>query len=157
MATVFSVLIVGSPLFCLVGIILWDIFDGRKESPWAVITCLLAFAVFLGVIAALVAAPSDWLSKILNNATYVDIIKYTLGPSVILLTFVLTQILQMILASRTHHREIKRIVIGIYTEIAHNLGYADRFLRNPGVFDAIKQRLAADDANAVAEIGRAHV
>jgi hypothetical protein len=41
-------------------------------------------------------------------------------------------------------------VVGIYTEISHNLKYGERFIRNPGIIDLIKARLIDDDASAAA-------
>jgi hypothetical protein len=87
----------------------------------------------------------NWLSGIWADPKDQEIIKSTIGPTVAILIFVVTNIIQAILAGLARRREIKRIVIGIYTEIFHNLEYSDRFLNSQTVFDRIKQRLVDDD------------
>ena len=79
-----------------------------------------------------------------------DYLKATLGPTVAILTFVLTNIIQIIVLWISAHNKKKGTVVGIYKEIKDNLEYGIKTLSD-NVINDIKQKIDDEDEQAKLE------
>lgn len=124
-----------------------------KGPQWPAYAFSLALLVF--AVAIIVGASTgtqvelswfrDWYVRLSPETK--DIVKASLGPTVAILLFVLTQIVQIFIAQSDKRNEIRLIVSGICREIEHNL--ADQARLSTGLeetIDGIKKSLRADDA-----------
>ncbi len=126
-----------------------------KNPQWLAFTfsfALLMFAIAIIGATATEAGMSgswfrDWYRDLSPDVR--DIVKASLGPTVAILLFVLTQAVQAVIAQIQKRGEVKRIVSGICREIEHNL--ADQKRLSSGLEETtleIKSTLREDDAVA---------
>lgn len=88
----------------------------------------------------------EWFLDIYRNQSERsrDIIKSSIGPTVAILLFVLTNIVHMYLAYSRRREEIKITIIGIYREIAENRKYEKKMIERSSIIGKIKLRMGQD-------------